>query len=81
MKKKQILIIILILNFILYTVSCEQRSVSDTQEVYICTGRYSKAYHKNKSCKGIKWCKRKVKKVTVKEARVIYNRHQCSHCF
>jgi hypothetical protein len=40
-------------------------------QVYICTGKYSKKYHYKKSCRGLSNCKSSIKKVTLIEAKNI----------
>ncbi len=37
-------------------------------EVYICMSKGSKAYHLKKDCSGLKKCKKKIKKITLKKA-------------
>ena len=38
------------------------------KEVFICTSKSSKKYHLKKDCSGIKKCKSKIKKITMKKA-------------
>ncbi len=51
---------------------------SDT--VYICTGRYSKAYHCTAHCKGLDNCSADVITVSKEQARKQY-RHPCGYCY
>ena len=57
--------IIILLSMFLLTaykpavnMSKEAKLIEQTeQQVYLCTGKYSKRYHKNKTCRGLKACK------------------------
>ena len=53
-------------------------SCSDT--VYICSGRYSKRYHKTASCEGLRNCGGKIEKVS-KEAIDSTFRTPCHICY
>ncbi len=49
----------------------EQASTPDDKtgsEVYICKSKGAKRYHYKESCHGLKRCKQKIEKVSVKEA-------------
>ncbi|RKR83482.1 hypothetical protein BDD43_3691 [Mucilaginibacter gracilis] len=48
--------------------------------VWICTGKYSKAYHKKAYCKGLRNCKGDEIKVPLKDAIYIYHRKPCGYC-
>lgn len=53
---------------------------SNDGKVYICTGPYSKAYHKTKNCQGLSNCSREIKSVTEEAARDM-GRHKCGYCY
>ncbi|MFT4696891.1 MAG: hypothetical protein ACI9SJ_000007 [Flavobacteriaceae bacterium] len=38
-------------------------------EVYICTGKYSKKYHYTNKCRGLSNCKGSIKEVTLSDAK------------
>lgn len=48
--------------------------------VYICTGAYSKKYHKTSSCKGLENCSKSIKKVTENSA-IEKGRTKCKICY
>jgi len=48
-------------------------------EVYICTGRYAKAYHFDPNCKGLNRCKAEIKVVALFEA-LVEGRTPCRYC-
>ncbi len=43
--------------------------LKDRDSVFVCTGWSSKRFHKYRNCWGLDYCRHKIKKVTVKEAR------------
>jgi hypothetical protein len=49
-------------------------------KVIICTGEYSKVYHKTGRCKGLKNCKAEIKTVTLEQAQKL-NRRPCKMCY
>lgn len=53
---------------------------SAQQNVYICTGSSSVAYHKTSDCSGLRNCKGTVKKITLQEAQKL-NRRACKICY
>lgn len=50
-----------------------------TDSVYICTGQYSKKYHKKEDCKGLENCSQKVVRITEDSAKAI-GRTSCNWC-
>lgn len=66
---------ILLFTFIILSATCFAGN-----EVYVCTGKYAKAYHKTEDCKGIKSCKAAVKKVTLEKAKNM-KRTACKYCY
>ena len=46
---------------------CESDNVENM--VYICTGQYAKAYHRNKNCSGLGNCKGEIKQVSLEDAK------------
>ena len=44
-------------------------NIPDITTVYICTGKSSKKYHYNKSCRGLSNCKASIKKVDLETAK------------
>lgn len=58
----------------LFLLSCTQSSV------FICTGRYAKAYHKNSECRGILSCKSDIKELSKDEA-IKMSRTPCGYCY
>ncbi len=76
---KKTLLIVLLLPLLSFQNSTE--SISETQgKVYICTGKYAKAYHNRTTCKGMKACKGEIKIITLKRAKEL-NRHPCGYCY
>lgn len=55
-------------------------SFSDSNTVYICTGKYAKAYHKSTDCRGMKACKGETKTVTLEQAQKM-GRTPCGYCY
>lgn len=47
--------------------------------VYICTGRYAKAYHFYRHCQGIKNCSGEIEMASEEEA-IEEGRHLCRYC-
>lgn len=54
---------------------------TNTEYVYICTGGYSKCYHKSDNCEGLVYCSKEIKKVTKEDAVNKYNRKPCKYCY
>ncbi len=52
-------------------------NLSKQRTVYICTGKYSKKYHYDNNCIGLSNCKSDVIEVSLKEAKVRYERTLC----
>lgn len=48
--------------------------------VYICTGSYSKCYHKTDKCEGLEYCSKDIKKITIEQAKQM-NRKPCKYCY
>ena len=48
--------------------------------VYICTGPYSKAYHKTSECMGLSRCSGDIEGVSEDEA-IEEGRHKCHFCY
>jgi len=48
--------------------------------VYLCMGRYSYAYHASLYCKGLRYCRGKEIKVSLKDAINKYHRKPCGYC-
>ncbi len=48
--------------------------------VYICTGSYSKCYHKTDKCDGLIYCGGDIKKITIQQAKEM-NRKPCKYCY
>lgn len=57
-----------------------EKNIKAIEEVYICTGNYSKTYHKNRSCKGLSKCKASVKRIDLKQAKK-KGRRACKICY
>lgn len=51
----------------------------ETNEVWICMGKKSHAYHSNDECYGIKACRSRVRKVSLEEA-ISMGRTPCHYC-
>lgn len=62
--------------------ACEDCCESDNVEssVYICTGQYAKAYHKNKNCRGLGNCRGDIKQVSIEETMRM-GRIPCESCY
>jgi hypothetical protein len=56
-------------------------TTSTDNYVYICTGSYSKCYHKTDKCEGLEYCSKEIKKVTKEDAVNKYNRKPCKYCY
>ena len=52
-----------------------------TEYVYICTGNYSKCYHKTENCKGLLNCSKDIRKITLQDAINQYHRRECKYCY
>ncbi len=61
--------------------ACEECCESDNVEssVYICTGQYATAYHRNKNCSGLGNCKGEIKQVSLEYAKQ-KRRTPCKTC-
>ena len=51
----------------------------NSDEVYICTGPHSHAYHTDRHCEGLDRCSRTIETVTLEEAEDM-GRHPCRFC-
>jgi hypothetical protein len=60
----------------LLAVSCKTAN----SQVYICTGPYSKAYHKTSECMGLSRCSGDIEGVSEDEA-IEEGRHKCHFCY
>lgn len=49
--------------------------------VYLCMGSWSHAYHKITTCKGLRKCTTKLKKVSLYDATHKYKRTYCHYCY
>ena len=49
-------------------------------DVSICTGPFSKAYHTKNECIGLSRCSGVILEVSKQDAENIYQRHQCRYC-
>ena len=67
-------LLIIILSAIISSCSSHNR------RVYICTGPYSRAYHKTSNCIGLDNCSRDIKELTENEA-IDLGRHKCRFCY
>lgn len=56
------------------------KPINKTDSVWICTGRYSHAYHNTTMCKGLRNCKGKEIRVSLSDAVNKYRRHPCGYC-
>ncbi|HBI00039.1 MAG TPA: hypothetical protein DHV26_03625 [Cytophagales bacterium] len=56
-------------------------SCNSGNDVYICKGPQSKAYHNNSGCKGLKRCSTDIESVTEVYATKQLNRHKCRFCY
>lgn len=54
--------------------------VSSSNRVFICTGPYSKAYHKTSDCMGLSRCSGDIEGVSEDEA-IDEGRHKCHFCY
>lgn len=69
-----------ILLFLFITVGSIAADKPTDEYVFICTGNYSKCYHKTDKCEGLTYCSKEIKKVTIKEAKDL-NRKACKYCY
>lgn len=54
--------------------------VSLGDDVYICTGENSHAYHSYEDCEGLSYCKDEIQTITYQEAVRDYDRTPCHYC-
>ena len=50
-----------------------------SDKVYICTGKYAKAYHVSMSCRGVNACRSDINTITLSEAQNM-GRTTCGYC-
>lgn len=55
-------------------------SMSQSSNVYICTGGSSVAYHKTKTCKGLTKCGKEIQSITLAKAKEL-GRRECKICY
>ena len=55
--------------------------VDGSSTVYICNGPQSHAYHKTKSCKGLKRCSTDIEAVSFNKATSELHRDPCHYCY
>lgn len=72
----------LIIVLIIFILGCGE--TKSTDNVLICTGRYSKAYHKDYSnsvfyCKGLRACKGEINRV--ERSKIQAERRACGYCW
>jgi len=53
--------------FIIFIIFCSFSS-STYYNVFICASKTAKKYHLKEDCRGLSYCKAKIKKITLKEA-------------
>ena len=53
---------------------------SSDSRVYICTGAYSRAYHKTSDCMGLIRCSGDIEEITKSET-IDEGRHKCGFCY
>lgn len=51
-----------------------------SDSVYVCTGPQSRRYHKSASCKGLRNCSRKIKKISLEQAKMLH-KTPCHICY
>lgn len=51
-----------------------------SDKVYVCTGRYAKAYHRNTYCEGLDNCSGDIICIDKKEA-IEDGKHPCGYCY
>ena len=56
----------------------KRKEVHDGDNVYICTGLYSKKYHSTDKCPGLSGCKASIIEIPIEEARTNYK--PCRNC-
>lgn len=66
--------------FYMFTLFFVTSCISTNSRVYICTGPYSKAYHKTSGCMGLSRCSDDIEGVTENEA-IEEGRHKCHFCY
>jgi len=70
-----------LLFLLLLTVSACNSATDNTNNVIICTGQYSHAYHRTDGdCKGMRACKGDLKTITKDEA-IKEGYHACKFCY
>jgi len=83
MKSLQNFLLLFFISIIL--ISCTKNndnissSVNNSDMVYVCTGPYAKAYHKDKDCKGLTNCSKEIKTISLNETQQM-KRYSCRYC-
>jgi hypothetical protein len=89
MKAKVVSILIAVIGFTVFFGATPPSSVkqmtamamSESDTVYICTGKYSTKYHRYDSCRGLNNCQSTIKSVTIETAKGTYKRVACRVCW
>ena len=76
MRQSNLRLITLVLTILI--VSLNQFCTKDVDSVYICKGPYSKRYHLDKKCTGLRNCSTDIYRVTLDEAKKM-NRTLCGY--
>ena len=75
------LVTLLLLAIFLHHPNAVQHSTVKQDKVYICDSRTAYAYHKLKSCRGLRNCTHTIKEITEYEAKNTYKRRKCKVCY
>lgn len=79
-KNKTIIIMLVVLLSAILTPIIVINIQRNSDKVYICTGKYSKAYHRNTYCKGLENCTGDVICVDKSDAKR-KGKHPCGYCY
>lgn len=75
---KKILLLALMIQTTLIGCKQSKADLSDCEHVYICTGKYSTAFHARRDCNGLKNCSGNIQFLPIED--VIGSHHPCSMC-
>lgn len=77
-------VIALACGFTLLLLSCggsaKHSHESHDGEVYVCGGRYSKRYHNDEDCRGLRNCRGRVSSMSIEEAEAM-GKTPCGYCY
>ena len=73
--------VILFAIFLNHPTAVQHSTIIKQDKVHICDSRTAYAYHKLKSCRGLRNCTHTIKEITEYEAKNTYKRKKCKLCY